>query len=718
MSNQSFQVPIEIVPSSGGGGSGTVTSVGTAGIATGGPITTSGTVTVAGSGNTTTAATAAANLAAAASGNVISTDGSGNVQSSGTLLSSLAPIASPTFTGTVTIPTAAITTASGNPNFSGTPTFANPVTLGASTATTQAGGTNNTTLATTAFVQSAIGASGAVTWGNIGNAAGNLSLSNAAFTTTFNQTSPVTWTWANTTAAVVGTNQNSPALEVAGTYFGSAAGVLAASAVDNWTIQNVLTPVQLSGTGSITTIAESAGSVVTLTTVANPFKAGALVEISGLSAGTWLNGYTVSLLTANAAGTSMTFNDPTAHGTLGSTGLTGTPVLTQVSGISALTLTETGVGGGTVVAAGGAGIATQFAGTTGTITAQNTTTATSGTTNASPALQFVANYWTGSASAQDLWTVNSSLAAGSAAAGNLTFTHTGTGNGNLFVNFARGAGNNFLQFDVSNTTQSITCPQPNTWFTINGKITNQGNTGGTGANGFNVQVADSGFAGTTTNGQQGALQLAGSFSPASGSTNFFGLQELLTINQTGTASGNYTGLLINAVETALLGTANKFITCQGGTTGGTTKFEVNNSGVIDNYNSVATVRRGIPSEIASSDLTAQAAAIAATTLIAAPTTGAYRVSWSAAITTVDGAASVLGGTNGFQVIYTSPTDSVVKTTVAGASVTSAGNTTGTATSGVLAVYAKAATNIQFSFGYTSTTPGQMVYELHISLEAL
>ena len=35
----------------------------------------------------------------------------------------LAPLASPTFTGTATIPTAAVTTLSGNPNFSGTPTF-------------------------------------------------------------------------------------------------------------------------------------------------------------------------------------------------------------------------------------------------------------------------------------------------------------------------------------------------------------------------------------------------------------------------------------------------------------------------------------------------------------------------------------------------------------------------------------------------------------------
>lgn len=49
-----------------------------------------------------------------------------------------------TFTGTPTI--------SGNWAFTGTPSFANPLALGSSTATTQTLGTNNTTLATTAFV--------------------------------------------------------------------------------------------------------------------------------------------------------------------------------------------------------------------------------------------------------------------------------------------------------------------------------------------------------------------------------------------------------------------------------------------------------------------------------------------------------------------------------------------------------------------------------------
>lgn len=82
-------IPTTAIP-----GEGTVTSVAGAGIATG-TVTTTGSITVLGSGNTTTASTAAANLAAAATGHVLTSDGQGNVQDSGTLLSALAPLSSP-----------------------------------------------------------------------------------------------------------------------------------------------------------------------------------------------------------------------------------------------------------------------------------------------------------------------------------------------------------------------------------------------------------------------------------------------------------------------------------------------------------------------------------------------------------------------------------------------------------------------------------------------
>lgn len=52
------------------------------------------------------------------------------------------------------------------------------------------------------------------------------------------------------------------------------------------------------------------------------------------------------------------------------------------------------------------------------------------------------------------------------------------------------------------------------------------------------------------------------FSPTSGNAKFYALNVNPIINQTGTASGSYTALLINATETAVLGTANMLIDCQ------------------------------------------------------------------------------------------------------------------------------------------------------------
>jgi len=74
-----------------------------------------------------------------------------------------------------------------------------------------------------------------VLWSALGNAGSNLSLSNAAFTTTFNQTSAVAWLWANTTTATSGTTNASPLLELADNYWTGAA-----SAQDLWTIGSSL----------------------------------------------------------------------------------------------------------------------------------------------------------------------------------------------------------------------------------------------------------------------------------------------------------------------------------------------------------------------------------------------------------------------------------------------------------------------------------------------
>jgi hypothetical protein len=124
---------------------------------------------------------------------------------------------------------------------------------------------------------------------------------------------------------------------------------------------------------------------------------------------------------------------------------------------------------------------------------------------------------------------------------------------------------------------------------------------------------------------------------------------------------------------------------------------------------------------ASADLTAQTAAIGATTIYAVPATGAgmYRVTWNAKVTTAGTTSSTLGGAGGFQVTYTDADDSVTLTPLAVPNATATGNTTATQLSGVVIVNAKASTNIQYQFGYTDgggATP--MAYSLHVKVEKL
>lgn len=274
----------------------------------------------------------------------------------------------------------------------------------------------------------------------------------------------------------------------------------------------------------------------------------------------------------------------------------------------------------------------------------NTTTGTSGTTNASPLIELGAQYYTGSATGNDVWSIGSSLAAGTNGAPTLNITHSGS------TGAAR-----IIAPNVANV---------------------YGWAGGTG--GFGPAASGANIPAAFVSGAESYRFAANSL-------------------QTATSIG-----LDIAGGVGVVG-----------------KFSVASAtGFVSRYGNIATVSGGVPSELAVSDLTAQVAAITATTLYATTATGMYRVSWSATITTVDGVSSVLGGTGGFQVLYTSPTDSVVKTTVAGNSVTSSANTTGTAVGGCEVIYCKTGTNIQFQYGYTSATPGQMAFELHCKVEAL
>lgn len=144
------------------------------------------------------------------------------------------------------------------------------------------------------------------------------------------------------------------------------------------------------------------------------------------------------------------------------------------------------------------------------------------------------------------------------------------------------------------------------------------------------------------------------------------------------------------------------------------------------YNGISTVSKGIPAEYATIDLTAQAANIGATTLYAVPASGVgvYRVSSYIVMTTPASATSTLPTV---QIVYTD-NDSNVSVTMdatpvsgtAGLGQTGALNTNaaGSAASGVIAVYVKASTTIQYqTINYASTAAG-MLYALRIKLEAL
>lgn len=136
--------------------------------------------------------------------------------------------------------------------------------------------------------------------------------------------------------------------------------------------------------------------------------------------------------------------------------------------------------------------------------------------------------------------------------------------------------------------------------------------------------------------------------------------------------------------------------------------------------------RSLMRAVANVNLTAQAAAIAATTVYTVPNNGAagngvtgaegmYEVTWVATVTTVDTTSSTLGGAAGFAITYTDPDDSVVKTSTM--VVNSAANTTGTSISGSFVCNAKANTAIQYSIGYTAGT-GNMRYNLHVRVVPL
>jgi len=543
----------------------------------------------------------------------------------------------------------------------------------------------------------------------------------------------------NTTSSAAPAYTTAPVLGIPGTSNGSIA--LASSTA--------------SGKYTITAPANAATPTLTLPTTSN--------VLAGQFAGDGVV-YSASLVTASAAGTltlpspsnqtaNTVFAGPTSGGAASPTfralvagdipNTTITPLWNNLQNATgALTLAN-------------AGNATTFNQTSAVNwTWANTTAATSSVSQSSPIFNINGTYWTGAASATDSWTIQDAVTNGTNGASTLTFTHTGSSGtaavsipgGNLSLG-ATGVGGSITFFGASSGSSALTFPGNSTQMTwagntisISGTGTYQGAasttlsalggsvtlkaTGNATTNSVGIDVLPANSWTATAAGVQINTQSRGTFAPTSGSTNFTGIISNPTINQTGGANGTIRCLASYPVNTALVGTEYLLALGTSSATGPsgtlTDQFLINNSGVVTNYAGTATVAQGMPSEIAISDLTAQTAAITATSLTAsAPRTGRYRVSFSATITTASDISSVLGGTNGFQVIYTSPTDSVAKTTVSGNSITSAANTTSTAIADTLMIYAKTGTAIQFKFDYTdSHTSTAMAYEIHTTLEAL
>jgi len=185
--------------------------------------------------------------------------------------------------------------------------------------------------------------------------------------------------------------------------------------------------------------------------------------------------------------------------------------------------------------------------------------------------------------------------------------------------------------------------------------------------------------------------------------------------------GNSTGTGQGTVELWASGGGSSGAATQASALVTTVKYDgIYHEKTVKEYNNIATVNGGVPAEYATASLTAQAAAKTATTLYAVPASGAgyYRVSYVATVTRAATTSCVLGGANGFQIIFTDPTDSVVKTSNPTTPVISAVNATGTTISGCLIANCKASTNLQYQFGYTSVGATTMQYDLFVTVEKL
>ncbi len=155
-------------------------------------------------------------------------------------------------------------------------------------------------------------------------------------------------------------------------------------------------------------------------------------------------------------------------------------------------------------------------------------------------------------------------------------------------------------------------------------------------------------------------------------------------------------------------------------------FQVSAAGLIPKYNNIATVAGGVPAEYAQVNTTGLTANVTASTLYAVPSTGEgmYRVSAYVVETTAGSLSSTLPNV---QIVYTDKDSNTSVTIDATPVLAAAGlgqsdvltlNAVGTVSSGVIVIYVKASTTIQYqTVNYASNLAG-MTYALRIRLELL
>jgi len=540
-----------------------------------------------------------------------------------------APLVSPAFTGIPTAPTASPLTANtqiattayadsavsvergraiaaeallaplASPTFSGTVTFANNIAV-SGTAAFAAGSLVVTAFATTG------------TWAFTGTMSGAYTMSG---------TETVSGTLTSSGGTISGSWAGAPTLTGNVAFTGVPTSTTPATA-DNST--KIATTAYVQAQGYITALTAPVTSVFGRT--------GAVVATSG--------DYTVAQVTGAAPLASPTFTGTAAFanitvsgttsfaaGSIAYAALSGTPTITNAW--SALTNAT-----GNLTLAN-AGFTTTFNQTSAVLWDwENTTTASAITTNASPLHGFSAQYWNG-ASANDQWTIGSVMTAGTNAISTLTIAHTGTtgaaqiqlptplsygvtdpqiigpagatcgisigGNASFpllvatiagSVDIMRGYQGGTNQGSITSQSTSVSfglynqlalgtaeigsAQSPSATYTGGKPLVSLGHGGSTWATtgagpyiGINVGAE-------VSLGGNNSVHL--NWAPTAGAGTFTAMQIAPTINQTLTASGSYTALKVAVTETALLGTANKLIDCFAGAAGTTEVFSVDNKG--------------------------------------------------------------------------------------------------------------------------------------------